>query len=312
MSNYIKVASLGPQAYYIDPKIGNTNAIDKMIYHWKEELEKVLHDKPDIIVLPEACDRPQNFSKEQKIPYYKERKDKILDFFRDIANKNKCYIAYSAAREINDGSWRNSTQIIDRQGNIAGIYNKNHVVIEENTEDGILYGRDTPIINCDFGKLACVICFDLNFDELRLKYKALKPDIILFSSLYHGGMMQSYWAYSCRSHFIGAVAGLPCSVISPIGETISNSTNYFNYTITDINLDCKVIHLDHNWDKLKNIKIKYGSKVEIKDPGYLGAVLISSKTDEFNINDIIKEFNIEILDAYMEKSLTHKINNTEV
>jgi predicted amidohydrolase len=311
MSNYIKVASLGPQPYYINPETDNVSAVDIMINHWKAELEKVLYDKTDIIVLPEACDRPQNFSNERRLSYYSERKDKIRDFFCEVAYRSKCYIAYSAARELSDGTRRNSTQIIDRQGNIAGIYDKNHLVIEENTENGISYGKDTPIINCDFGKVACAICFDLNFDELRLKYKALKPDLIIFSSMYHGGLMQSYWAYSCRSHFVGAAAGLPCSVISPVGETISNSTNYLNYTVADINLDCRVIHLDHNWEKFGSIKAKYGNRIKITDPGYLGSVLISSESDDFKTDDIINEFNLELLDDYFDRSLKHKINNTE-
>ena len=31
---------------------------------------------------------------------------------REVAAENNCYIAYSAAREMPDGTWRNSTQII--------------------------------------------------------------------------------------------------------------------------------------------------------------------------------------------------------
>jgi len=76
------------------------------------------------------------------------------------------------------------------------------------TESGILYGREAPVFDCDFGRVAFAICFDLNFDELRLKYVKAKPDLIVFSSVYHGGLMQAYWAYSCRAHFIGAVAEL--------------------------------------------------------------------------------------------------------
>ena len=40
------------------------------------------------------------------------------------------------------------------------------------------------------------------------------------------------------------------------------------------------------------MKAKYGKKVKVYDPGHLGAVLISSETDEFTIKDMIKEFEI--------------------
>ena len=91
------------------------------------------------------------------------------------------------------------------------------------------------MIQCDFGRVVCAICFDLNFDELRLRYVQARPDLILFSSMYHGGLMQNYWAYSCRSHFIGAINGLQCTVISPLGELLAASTNYFHHITTTVN-----------------------------------------------------------------------------
>lgn len=124
--------------------------------------------------------------------------------------------------------------------------------------------------------------------------------------MYHGGLMQNYWAYSCRAHFAGAVCGLPCNVISPVGENLANSTNYTHYLTQSVNLDCKVVHLDFNGEKLRAAKQKYGPKFKISDPGYLGAILISSESEEFTIDDIIKEFEIEILDDYFTRSLNHR------
>jgi len=61
-------------------------------------------------------------------------------------------------------------------------------VIEETTQDGVLCGKEAPVFECDFGRVACAICFDLNFDELRLKIAKARPDLILFCSMYHGGL----------------------------------------------------------------------------------------------------------------------------
>ncbi|MEN6316576.1 MAG: hypothetical protein ABFD25_20265 [Clostridiaceae bacterium] len=73
-------------------------------------------------------------------------------------------------------------------------------------------------------------------------------------------------------------------------------------------VDCCVAHLDYNWNKFKAAKVKYGSKIKVTDHGYLGAVLVSSETDEFTISDIIKEFEIELLDEHMERVLAHRHN----
>ena len=93
------------------------------------------------------------------------------------AYKNSCHIAYSAVRKMDDGTFRNSTQIINPRGEIVGIYNKNHPTIGETEEDNILPGKDAKVISCDFGKVACAICFDLNFDPLWEKYKPQSPTL---------------------------------------------------------------------------------------------------------------------------------------
>jgi hypothetical protein len=215
-------------------------------------------------------------------------------------------VVYSAARELPDGTWRNSTQIIGRDGRILGIYNKNHPVITETTEGGILCGKDAPLIHCDFGTVGCAICFDLNFDEIRQKYVQARPDLILFSSMYHGGLMQGYWAYSCRAHLVTAIAGPPSAVLSPVGDVLASTTNYFDFVTTTVNLDCCVVHLDFNWEKLTAMKHKYGPQASMVDPGYLGAVLIASESEERTVDDLIAEFEIERLDDYWARSLAHR------
>lgn len=311
MSNYVKISCVGPRAIELDVNMPLDEAVRQMALHLESQINQVLPDQPDIIVLPEACDRPSNFPVNLRMRYYEERKDFILDKLSEAASENKCYIAYSAARKLEDGSYRNSTVLIGRDGKTVGIYNKNHVVVEETTMGAIKCGKEAKVIECDFGKVACIICFDLNFDQIRDTYRKQKPDLILFSSVYHGGLMQPYWAYSLRAHFAGAVAGLPCQILSPDGSVINSSTNYFNYVTSTVNLDCELIHLDYNRDKFPDIKKKYGNKVKITDSGYLGSVVISSETDEFRISKIIDEFKLELLDDYFKRALNHRAHNLE-
>ena len=308
MARYVTISTIGHRGMQFS-NLPPEEAIDKMIDFWTKELDQVLPDMPDMIVLPEVCDRYTDMKADDLTKYYEARGDKMLKFFSKKAKENNCYIAYSAyfsSSQATDGSFRNCTQLIDRDGEVAGIYNKNHVVIEETTEKGVLCGRHADLIETDFGTVACAICFDLNFNELRLKYAAQQPDLILFSSMYHGGLMQKYWAYSCRSHFVGAIHALPSAIISPCGETIAETTNYFDYVTETVNLDCKLVHLDYNREKMATAKKKYGCGLTIKDPGLLGSVLLSSELEDINIDEIIEEFEIEILDDYMTRALKHR------
>jgi predicted amidohydrolase len=303
---HVRIATLGPRPLSVDANTDPQKIVGQMIAHWQREFAQVLPDRPDLIVVPEACDRPAGLSLAKRLEYYRVRKNQVRDFFAKVAAENHCYVVYSAAREMDDGTWRNSSVLIDRKGGIVGVYNKNHVVIEETTEAGILCGREAPVFDCDFGRVAFAICFDLNFDELRLKYVKAKPDLIIFSSMYHGGLMQAYWAYSCRAHFVGAVAGLPCQIRNPLGEVVAANTNYFDYAVADVNLDCRLAHLDYNWSRLRALKSKYGPKVKITDPGFLGCVLITSEDEETTVDKMIGEFKIELLDDYMARALAHR------
>jgi len=278
-------------------------AVDWMLEDWRKRLTSVLHDRPDMIVLPECCDRcwPATATKEQFMQFYETRGDQLLDMFAGVAAKHRCHIAWSSWRKAQDGTWRNSIQIVNRKGELAGIYDKHFPVIGE-MELGIVPGSGEPLIECDFGNVACSICFDLNFDEVRSAYAAKKPDLILFSSVYHGGLMQAYWAYSCRAHLASSVARLPSQVYSPVGNLLATTTNYMHHVVTTINLDCRVVHLDNNWVKFADIKEKYGPDVSIYDPGHLAPVVISSESDQFTADDLVNEYQLELLDDYFDRS----------
>ena len=304
---FITIATIGSSPATISSNVKPQQVVDRMIAHWRRKFAQILPDKPDLIVVPEACDRPSGFNSEKLNEYYEIRKDQIRQFFAKTARENQCYLVYSAYRRMPDGTGRNSSVLIDRQGHVVGIYNKNHPTIGE-IDKGIVCGQKAPIVECDFGRVAMAICFDLNFHEIRLKYVKAKPDLILFSSMYHGGLMQGYWAYSCRSHFVGAIAGrgTRSEIRNPLGEVVASNTNYFDFAVARVNLDCELVHLDFNWERLRKLKAKYGPKVKISDPGCLGAVLISSEHETISVDDMIEEFAIELLDDYFARSLAYR------
>lgn len=298
---HVTIATIGPRPLSVDAKAEPQQVVERMIAHWQKELDQVLPDKPDLIVLPECCDRPSGLSEEKVREYYRTRGDQIQNALTETARKNHCYVVYSANKLQSDDSWRNACVLLDRQGRVLGEFHKNHPTIGE-IEDNIRPGREAKVFECDFGRVAFAICFDLNFDELRLRYARARPDLIIFCSMYHGGLMQPYWAYSCRSYFVGAVSGLPCEIYNPLGEKIAHSTNYFDYAVATVNLDCRLAHLDYNWDRLRRMKEKYGPAVTVTDPGFLASVLITSEHPTLTADQLVEEFQIELLDDYLNRA----------
>lgn len=302
-SNRITVATIGGGGVSVRgvEKDSPQKLVDQMIGFWKGEFNKVLPNHPDLILLTEVCDRPGGLSKGQQENYYRVRKNQVLDYFSSVAKANHCYIAFGMDREEN-GLWWNSSVLLDREGKVAGVYNKNFPTIGE--MESIQADDETPVFQCDFGRVACVICFDLNFDELRQRYEKLHPDIILFSSMYHGGLEQAKWAFSCKSFFVCSfsAATAPSEIRNPLGEVVASSTNYYNYAVAEINLDQKIVHLGYNVAKLEALKRKYGKEVSIHDPGLIGSVMITSEKKGISAREMLKEFNIEDTEDYFNRS----------
>lgn len=310
MARAIRVSTFGVDAPLLGPD-ALAQPSEHVARFWQEQLAKVLPDQPDLIVLPELCGRHCNLALRDQLDTIHECDDAVGAVLRDIARRHACYVVHPTLRLLEDGTRRNTAVLYDRTGSVAGGYDKCHPVIEEITEYGIVAGECAHTIECDFGTVGFLICFDLNFEQLRNSYRSLRPDLLVFPSMFHGGIRQAWWAVSTQAHFVSACAGLPSGVISPIGHAIATTTGYTEHVTADVNLDCAVVHLDYNQDRLARLKLRYGRLVTITDPGLLGSVLVTSESDAAPVDTLLSEMGIERLDDYLARSLAVQTDSRE-
>jgi hypothetical protein len=79
---------------------------------------------------------------------------------RAAARDNSIYVVCPLPL-VDNGVRRNSSVLIDRGGEIAGVYHKNFPTHGE-LDVGIIPGTETPVFETDFGRVGMSICFDLN------------------------------------------------------------------------------------------------------------------------------------------------------
>jgi hypothetical protein len=176
---------------------------------------------------------------------------------------------------------------------------------------GITPGGPQGLMESDVGAIAGAICFDLNFYPILFRRASQHPDMVIFSSMYHGGMMQRVWAYFCRTHFVGSIAGEPNTILNPAGVELYTNTKFLPIVNGTINLDGSLFHLDLkilDGNKYEKAKKYYGPTLKVSDPGYLNVVYMSSESEEFTIEDVIERFKFERLDDYFDRSIKY---NTE-
>lgn len=287
MARYVTVSALGASLYQPKSNSSSEQVIEEMLDYWQAQLEVVLAQRPDLIVLPECCDWPVGFRGEKARAYYQARQGRIREFFSQVAKAHNCYLTYPTEWE-KSGIWRNSAFLLDRQGAVAGVYHKNYPTIGA-MEGGTKAGREAAVISCDFGTVAPVVCFDLNFTELASSYRAQRPDLVIFSSLYHGGLMQRWWASYTGAYFIGVPAGQPASIIAPGGEVLAQGLGAITRTI---NLDCVLIK--YQQEQISRMMLAYGSELAISKTGVFQQALLTSRLSNKTARELAEEFGLEL------------------
>ena len=305
MSRYVKISTIGGPYHHVDRSISYAEMWESMKTHLTRQVEQVLPDRPDLIVLTEVCDLPAYLPPDIMMQYVDFVGKSNIEFFGRIAKENKCNLSFSTVTRGAGDYYLNTMIVLNRDGNIAGVYHKNHITQGENTWN-MRYGTETPLINLDFGKVICAICFDINFEELLNRYRALKPELIIFASQFHGGLLQQIWANTCRAYFVGAIAHQrPSSILTPLGETLCCSTDYLNFATGTINLDYAFVHL-RDFQQMTELKKAYGTGVTIYDPCYIGYFMLTSELPDVSVAQMMQEFNIMSYDDYLQESIDNR------
>jgi predicted amidohydrolase len=224
----------------------------------------------------------------------------MFNAYRDFAMRNKCTIAGSIKLE-DGGKIYNALVFIGPDGELLGDYRKAFPTKGE-LDKGLSAGSGANVVETPAGRLGGVICFDLNFDELRDAYQKLRPDVLCFSSMFHGGHLQQNWAYQCRCYFAAACKDNTSDILDPHGR-ILNSTNFYGRIAwARVNLDRFCMHQDGNNVKFPEIRRKYGSKVLIDAAPDLGTAVMYSLTDEISAAEMAMESGLVSFDDYLAAS----------
>lgn len=224
----------------------------------------------------------------------------VLQLYRDFARQEHCHVAGSA--KLKDGaSTYNAVVYYGPDGKPLGYYGKTYPTIGE-LEMDLAPGPGAVVIDTDIGRLGSAICFDLNFEPLRDAYRALKPDIIVFASMYHGGLAQAIWAFECRAFLACAWQYTGGGIMDPYGRLLAVNDCYHPIARATVNLDRAIVHLDYNRTKFPDIERKYRGEVIIDVPPDIGTAIIYSQTKSRTAMDVVREFGLELLDDYFARS----------
>lgn len=294
MSHYVNAAAIH---FRNRSTRGAPGATQEVLDQLKQGLEQLEDSNIDLVLTCEGVESigqtlEQAESPDEPGPFYTT--------YRDFAIRNKATVAGSIKFK-EDGKVYNSIVIIGPDGNYLGDYRKTFLTQGER-ELGLTRGNGPVVVNTPAGRLGGVICFDLNYDELRNGYHKLKPDIMLFSSMFHGEHLQQSWAHHCRSYFISACKDNNSDIVDPLGRVIQSINFHGRVVRARLNLDRFIMHQDVNMRQFRDIYRKYGNGVSIDFNPKLGQAILYCESNGTTAPEIAREFELTPLDDYLTNS----------
>jgi predicted amidohydrolase len=227
--------------------------------------------------------------------------DGTLPRLQEIAKKLQLYIVWPRLEVFShEKGLRNSSILIGRDGKIVGRYFKVFPTISE-IEGGVIPGTEVPVFETDFGKVAMLICFDLNFLELREALRPQKPDLLVFSSMYRGGLQLREWAMHLGCHVLSSIKTELGMIVDPGGRVLEEVT-YEALVTHRCNLNKRRLHMDYNWDKMDAMLAKYGKSLTFEYYTREAHYVIGYEKDDKDVDEIIAEFGLEHAGDYLARA----------
>ena len=187
----------------------------------------------------------------------------IITRMRKLAAAHRVYIVCPLDRTDGKHRW-NSAVLIDRQGNIQGVYDKVYVFWSEfDKKPPVENGSIVPVFQCDFGRLGLAICFDVNFPQVWQLLAEQGAEMVVWPSAYSAGTSLQCDAIAHHYYIVSSTMACDCLVYDITGRQILYQRQPgVNVTRVTLDLDRSIHHQDYNIDKIKALMAEHGEDLE--------------------------------------------------
>ena len=279
------------------------DTIEKRVSDILRRMEQVYVFEPDIICLPETFQTSwvreerelEDFAEDETVP------GPVTSRIAEEARKQNCYIVCPLVTK-NEGKYYNSAVLINRKGEIDGVYHKAHLVPSEVDPGGLTCGTlEPPVFTTDFGKIGMQICYDANWFDCWAHLKKEGAEIIFFPSQAPFLNVLKHHAWVNQAYVVSST-GEGARIIDITGNELAKSGWWERWVCETINLEIEFIHVWPYIQKTEGIREKYGDKVNIEVYTPEGWITIESRDPEVKVKDILEEFEILTYDEHLRKN----------
>lgn len=189
-------------------------------------------NKPDIIVLTEHMyDRWTNSLEPLSLD------SEVIKTLCGKARQYSTYMVFSLRIKRGD-RLTNTGFLINRSGEIEGLYDKSHITMNERFK-GCVPGDDFKVFDTELGRIAIVICWDMFFPEFISALRKQKVDIICHPSAGFLKRRVAERAYESGAYIItsGVEELTHSAIFNPLGDVIADASENDGYAVCEIDIN---------------------------------------------------------------------------
>lgn len=276
--------------------------IEKRIKDMLERMESVYPLEPDIICLPETFQISwvdemktlEEIAEDENVP------GPVTSRISEMAKKHNCYIICPVVTK-KEGHYYNSSILLNRQGEIEGVYHKIHPTDTETLPDVYYKGGGTtpgvlkpPVFKTDFGTIGMQICMDASWFENWRLLKEAGAEMVLFPSQGPFGDTLAYHAWM-NQYYIVSATGEDARILDITGDVIASDGEFARWVCAPVNLEKAFLEIWPQVLKFGDIQKKYGRKIRIKIYHPENWATIESRDPDLKVADVLKEFELPTL-----------------
>jgi hypothetical protein len=160
------------------------------------------------------------------------------------------------------------------------------------------------VFQTDFGKIAILTCFDLNYPELWQTCDDLDAEIVFWPSAYGGGTPLNAYAILYHYYIVPVGAG---NIMDVTGKALAYTEKPVpKQFIATLDLDRAFAHQDFNREKVKKMVDEHKDEIIVeRDPSDEDLSpwwLFKAAKPGVRVRELLKEYGIEILHDYQQRS----------
>jgi predicted amidohydrolase len=222
----------------------------------------------------------------------------VLGVIGGRARAHSCYVVLPLVltEDREAGIYSNAAVLLGRRGEVVGLYRKVHVVPgpgPEELEGGLIGGQDFPVFECDFGRVAMQICYDMAFDEGWEVLGRKGAELIVWSSQWPGQISPSARALRHGYFVLTSTWRNNACLVDPTGHVIREIRGEDGVFVEQIDLDYVLLHWQAALKEGKAFDEHYGARAGYRYSTAEDSGIFWSNDPQLPIEEMVRALGLE-------------------